>query len=238
MTNGAALWRDNCSGCHGDTPPDGQTRWIAQGRSIDLYDTAQDGYRDANDGMHSLGMSAFIDATMPPFGGGSTVKQANDVTAYMTFAVNTNRGWCPGDTWPPEQNKRLTSELPASSSSSSGPVVDVSPRAVELYNQQCTSCHGADGNGNVWKINSVNMPYANPLGETDPVALQTLLAAYIESGMPKENEADCSGECAQLTAAYILKLPPYRHLRMTGISITKVNRLNSEDYRAGNWLTA
>ncbi|MDH5257499.1 MAG: cytochrome c [Gammaproteobacteria bacterium] len=59
------------------------------------------------------------------------------------------------------------------------------------YEQQCASCHGADGQG-----------VAGNIGVTRPLPL-TELTALIETTMPTDDPTTCVGTCAQDVAQYI-----------------------------------
>lgn len=63
------------------------------------------------------------------------------------------------------------------------------------YNQQCSSCHGIEGQGGIVAVSLVNC--AN-CGSVD------VLTTYIENVMPLGAASSCSGDCASDVADYLL----------------------------------
>lgn len=91
---GAQLYKDkNCSLCHGDVPSDGTTIWRGDLAGINLFDSSGDGYMAGGGVLHKLPLDEFIHKYMPPSGGLSKI-EAQQITAYMTNAVNAGQPWC------------------------------------------------------------------------------------------------------------------------------------------------
>ena len=65
------------------------------------------------------------------------------------------------------------------------------------YNQQCSSCHGIEGQGGIVAVSLVNC--AN-CGSVD------VLTTYIDNVMPLGAASSCSGDCANDIADYLLKV--------------------------------
>ena len=65
------------------------------------------------------------------------------------------------------------------------------------YNQQCSSCHGIEGQGGIVAVSLVNC--AN-CGSVD------VLTTYIDNVMPLGAASSCSGDCASDVADYLLKV--------------------------------
>lgn len=107
-----------CAGCH-STPPAGNAIWTNEGRTIDLFDSANNGYNDFQGNAIPQGLETYLPSYMPPFGTQPTPAEAQQIIAYMVDAVDVGVSWCPGEDFPPSQQSSSSSVSSSSSSSSS-----------------------------------------------------------------------------------------------------------------------
>lgn len=92
-----------------------------------------------------------------------------------------------------------------------------------LYGQQCSGCHGADGEGG-----AVN----RPMVECNVCDDMGALANYIEVAMPPANPGACDDNCAMNVATYIMqKFNRPGSADGTAITDVRVWRLTIEEYK-------
>ena len=80
----------------------------------------------------------------------------------------------------------------------SGIVIKSLPDGKYLYGQQCASCHGDESGNNATSGGALTKSQCTTCGSFDQ------LRTFIDVLMPKGNPAQCSGECAEDIATYIL----------------------------------
>lgn len=183
---GEDTWGAKCVVCHG-TPRDGTEIWSGGLGSINLYDSDNNGFKNRDGAQINQSLTNFISDWMPNKDAASVSDdEADNLAAYVTHEVNTDKGWCPGDEWP---GSRSTN----GSSSSAGDLVGGSEKGKQYYNTHCFDCHGERGDG-IHKLNTANIS-------------ATTVVSFIDANMPVLNPQNCAGECAVEVAKHVLTFP-------------------------------
>lgn len=213
-----------CAGCHGAVVS-GQTVLEYEGRKLDLYDSDSNGYKKNvvdGGGQVDLSLPEYISAWMPSGSNAVTLDKAKNIVAYLTHAVNTDRGWCPGDTWPPEPGVRPTGFSSSSSSnvskssssyaefssavsssvssSSAENLLSDLERGKQLFDAQCVFCHEATQKSLGQKAEGIGH---------DMASLKQTIALSMPLPFANLTPQSCVGDCADLTALYIADVNPF-----------------------------
>lgn len=99
ITAGKNAYQEDCTGCHGDVPTNGNTQWQFGNATIDVFDSENDGYKPrGNVGNQMLPLGDFIAMYMPTTSVSVGQPIGNNIAAYITDAVG--QPWCPGQDWP------------------------------------------------------------------------------------------------------------------------------------------
>ncbi|WP_053981712.1 hypothetical protein [Marinagarivorans algicola] len=96
---GKTAYMTGCQACHGEVPTDGQTRWAKAGKTIDTFDSDNDGYQPRGGvGKQMMPLGDFIAMYMPNTSTGIGQPKGDNIAAYIAHTVK--QPWCPGDDWP------------------------------------------------------------------------------------------------------------------------------------------
>ena len=171
LTNqGKAQYDQYCLACHGE-----------QGDGLYPIDQARFGLDELID---------YNERLMPPNPPEDCIGQcAIEVSRYILAGYNEVEaapapgGDVPGNPDQPQPGGQLVADA----------------QAQQLYNENCSGCHGDQGDG-------IPALGAGPLKGAECVACanQSTLISTIDSSMPAGSASDCVGQCAEKTAAYIL----------------------------------
>ncbi len=108
---GKQTYQEDCTGCHGNVPTNGNSQWTYNGSTIDIFDSNNDGYKPRGNGASQmLALGDFIALYMPSMGNGVAQPKGDNIAAY--FADSAGQPWCPGEQWPPEVTAPPVSNFP------------------------------------------------------------------------------------------------------------------------------